>query len=196
MKLYLIRHGKTRANEQHLYCGSTDLPLSEKGIAELQQLQYKIPEHCRFITSGMLRTEQTLQCLFGEQIHGQDARFRELDFGVFEMRGYEELKDWSEYQAWISGDNEKNIPPKGESGQQMTRRVLAGMREIFQEQKDTVLISHGGVIAAIMAELFPEENRTRFDWQPAPGHGYLIGIKEQGPVYLPLPGEDAYEILV
>jgi len=40
MRLYLIRHGKTAANEQHLYCGSTDLPLSEKGIEELQNLHY------------------------------------------------------------------------------------------------------------------------------------------------------------
>ena len=31
MSIYLIRHGKTEANEKHLYCGSTDLPLSEKG---------------------------------------------------------------------------------------------------------------------------------------------------------------------
>ena len=26
MTIYLIRHGKTEANEKHLYCGSTDLP--------------------------------------------------------------------------------------------------------------------------------------------------------------------------
>ena len=42
MKLYLIRHGKTMANEKHLYCGSTNLPLSEKGIEELQNLHYEI----------------------------------------------------------------------------------------------------------------------------------------------------------
>ena len=28
MTIYLIRHGKTEANEKHLYCGSTDLSLS------------------------------------------------------------------------------------------------------------------------------------------------------------------------
>ena len=37
MKLILIRHGKTEANEEHLYCGSTDLPLSEFGKAELME---------------------------------------------------------------------------------------------------------------------------------------------------------------
>lgn len=42
MKLYLIRHGKTEANERHLYCGSTDLPLSNAGIRELQGLCYDI----------------------------------------------------------------------------------------------------------------------------------------------------------
>jgi len=35
MKLILIRHGKTEANEKHLYCGSTDIPLSDGGKAEL-----------------------------------------------------------------------------------------------------------------------------------------------------------------
>ena len=35
MRLILIRHGKTEANEKHLYCGSTDLPLSEAGKAAL-----------------------------------------------------------------------------------------------------------------------------------------------------------------
>ena len=28
MKILLLRHGITEANEKHLYCGSTDLPLS------------------------------------------------------------------------------------------------------------------------------------------------------------------------
>ena len=33
MKLILIRHGKTAANEKHLYCGASDLPLSGGGAA-------------------------------------------------------------------------------------------------------------------------------------------------------------------
>ena len=42
MSIYLIRHGKTEANEKRLYCGSTDLPLSEKGRAELRAMHYAI----------------------------------------------------------------------------------------------------------------------------------------------------------
>ena len=36
MSIYLIRHGRTEANEKWLYCGSTDLSLSEKGRKELE----------------------------------------------------------------------------------------------------------------------------------------------------------------
>lgn len=42
MTIYLIRHGKTEANEKRLYCGITDLPLSEAGRDELQQRHYDI----------------------------------------------------------------------------------------------------------------------------------------------------------
>ena len=31
MRILLLRHGITEANEKHLYCGSTDLPLSRAG---------------------------------------------------------------------------------------------------------------------------------------------------------------------
>ena len=33
MRILLLRHGITEANEKHLYCGSTDLPLSPAGGA-------------------------------------------------------------------------------------------------------------------------------------------------------------------
>lgn len=170
MSIYLIRHGKTEANESRLYCGSTDLPLSERGAEELKSLSYSIqPE--RFLTSGMKRTEETLKILFGNVPFFVDTRFREVDFGSFEMKSYAQLKDEPAYQAWISGDNEANVPPNGESGAQMTCRVL----EAFREMPDgTALIAHGGVIAAIMASLFPEEGKHRYQWQPENGYGYEI----------------------
>ena len=113
--------------------------------------------------------------LFGSVSYDIDPRFREVDFGVFEMRGYEELKDDPGYQAWISGDNERNIPPRGESGAQMTERVLAAFSAL---KDDTCIVTHGGVIAAIMAHLFPEAGKHRYQWQPKNGHGYIIKDKK------------------
>ena len=170
MTIYLIRHGKTEANEKHLYCGSTDLPLSDAGIAELKKLRYDI-KNVRFLTSGMKRTNETLRILFGDVTYEIDPRFREVDFGIFEMHSYEELKDTPDYQAWLTGDNDANVPPNGESGLQMKDRVLAAFSEI---REDTVIITHGGVIAAIMEHLFPDENKNRYEWQPKNGCGYAI----------------------
>ena len=174
-KIYLIRHGLTEANEKHLYCGSTDLPLSQKGREELAEIKYDIDKSkvC-FITSGMKRTEETLKILLGDIPHVIDSRFKEIDFGIFEMKSYNELKDTAEYQQWLDGDNHTNIPPQGESGAQMEKRVLVAFAEIKGTDKDTVIITHGGVIASIMANLFKEENKNRYQWQPQPGHGYLI----------------------
>lgn len=170
MTIYLIRHGRTEANEKHLYCGSTDLPLSERGKAELQKIHYDI-QNVRFLTSGMKRTDETLRLLFGDVPYEVEPRFREVDFGAFEMHGYEELKDRADYQAWITGDNEMNVPPQGESGRQMEERVLAALSEL---REDTCIISHGGVIAAIMEHLFPEEGKNRYQWQPQNGCGYIV----------------------
>lgn len=170
MTIYLIRHGKTVANEKHLYCGSTDLPLSETGKAELQEIQYDI-KNVRFITSGMNRTNETLQLLFGDVPFDADPRFREVDFGIFEMHSYEELKDTPDYQVWLAGDNDVNVPPNGESGEQMKERVLAAFSEI---REDTCIITHGGVIATIMEYLFPNENKNIYEWQPKPGCGYAV----------------------
>ncbi len=209
--IYLIRHGETEANIKHIYCGRTDLELSEAGIeklrerrkvAEIAALRAQVPEsligdadftgrgsespigdsaNCKvvFITSGMKRTEQTLELLFGDVEHAVDPRFREIDFGIFEMRSYYDLKDTLEYQEWISGDNEANVCPDGESGRQMETRAMEAfdeLRDSFRGDSghDVVVVTHGGVIAAIMNNLFPEEDKTRFDWQPAPGCGYVI----------------------
>ena len=182
MTIYLIRHGKTAANEQHLYCGSTDLTLSKAGRAELEKLHYDI-QNVRFLSSGMQRTDETLRILFGDVPFEVDPRFREVDFGIFELKSYDELKDTPEYQAWLSGDNEVNIPPKGESGEQMRRRVLEAFSEI---REDTCVITHGGVIAAIMEHLFPEEHKNRYQWQPKPGHGYVLRERSYGEILNPM----------
>ena len=170
MSIYLIRHGKTEANEKWLYCGSTDLSLSASGREELKQLHYEI-DNVRFLTSGMKRANESLGILFGDVSYEVDARFREVDFGIFEMQSYYAIKDTPEFQTWVTGDNEANVPPGGESGLQMKQRVLEAFSELTE---DTVLVCHGGVIAAIMEHLFPQENKSRYDWQPKNGNGYCL----------------------
>ena len=155
---------------ENQFRGVPYLDEAETGREELRGFSYDM-KNIRFLTSGMKRTNETLQLLFGDVPYEEDHRFREVDFGIFEMHSYEQLKDTPAYQTWCSGNNEANVPPNGESGLQMKQRVLEAFSEI---KEDTVLVCHGGVIAAIMEHLFPEENKTRYEWQPKNGHGYQL----------------------
>ena len=180
MNLVLIRHGKTEANEKHLYCGSTDIALSESGFSELEELKSKVSypniAGYRIITSGMIRCEQTLSLLYGDIPHEKMPFFGEMDFGEFEMRSYEQMKSEADYIAWISGDNNTNVAPGGESGLIMTSRVQTAIDGIVKDGRNTVVVTHGGPIAAIMSGIFTSENKNRYEWQPKPGLGYSLSI--------------------
>ncbi len=183
MKLLLFRHGLTAANEAHVYCGKTDLPLSDRGREALRALRSSggLPslEGFRVLTSGALRCQETLLEFYGPVPFEVEPRLREMDFGDFEMRGYEELKNDLAYIAWIAGDNEANVTPHGESGNQMRRRVLAALERLLADARPAALFTHGGPIAAIMQALFPEEQKTRYQWQPAAGGGYEVDTENR-----------------
>ena len=185
-RVYLIRHGITEANERWLYCGSTDLPLSDAGRAGLERLRefmvYPETAGLRVYTTGLARTEETMQLIWGEVPHTAVPELREMAFGDFEMHSYCDLRETPEYRDWISGDNQKNRCPGGESGEDMTRRVLAAFWQQLLPAGDFLVVTHGGPIAAIMAQLFPKENRSRYDWQPRNGMGYRIDFDGEQPV--------------
>ena len=178
MKLVLIRHGRTRANEEMLYCGSTDLPISPGGLAELREKRarggYPDPAGFHIYTSGMLRTEQTLQALFGELPHDVIRDLREIDFGDFEMRGYTELQNDAAYRAWCEGDNEAKAAPGGESGTMVLERALRGLGMLLRRNEDALVITHGGITSAVMGQLCPKAQRNRYDWMADNGEGYCI----------------------
>ena len=176
-EVVLIRHGKTVANEKHLYCGSADIPLSGEGREELAERRdlYERFSPYRMITSGLLRTDETLEILFGKCEHERDSGFAEMNFGDFEMKSYEELKTDPRYIEWISSDGGMKLrTPGGESGEDMLRRAIPAFERVRKDGRDTVIVTHGGVIAGIMAYLFPGEGKNRYEWQPECGGGYLI----------------------
>ena len=184
MKLYLVRHGMTRANERHLYCGSTDLPLSPEGRAALETAKKagSWPRAERYYTSGMRRTEETLAILYPGVTGTALPGLREINFGDFEMKSYETLKEDPQYLAWISGDNEKNVCPHGESGAQAQVRAKKALEAILRGDVDALAVTHGGVIAGTMEEWFPGEGKNRYEWQPRPGGGYGILFEQGRPV--------------
>ena len=192
MEIILIRHGKTDANERRLYCGSTDLPLSKNGVDGLMQLlsSHTYPDIAglRVCTSGMLRANQTLSAIYGCKEYDIIPVLRELDFGKFEMHSYDELKEDADYLAWITDDSGKTCCPGGESSAIFKKRVFEAFDELISSGKSAVVVCHGGVIAEIMARLFPDSGKNFYEWQPSAGFGYTIGFSDGCPVsFSPVP---------
>ena len=178
--LHLIRHGKTEANEKRLYCGQTDLPLSEAGRLEIVGFANKgiYPVSVRqFFTSGLIRTEETLDIIYGSVSREAVADLAEYRFGQYEMFSYEELKDREDYQAWIMDTTDTVACPGGESKQQFKARVISGFLNIAAActtaDEFILVVCHGGVITCIMDYLWPNI-KNFYEWQPQPGRGYSL----------------------
>jgi len=183
MILHLIRHGKTRANEQRLYCGQTDLSLSEVGIRDLSVLKEKVtyPSASLYVVSGLARTIETAQLLFDDPPLTVASQLQEMNFGAFEMRHYDELKSDLAYQKWINNIDQVN-PPGGESKEAFTRRVINGLLQVeklgtLKQINQVVVVTHGGVIATIMEHYFPGK-KSFYEWQPACGRGHSVDLGE------------------
>ena len=181
MDVHLIRHGKTKANEQKLYYGQTDIPLLETGIEELVSLKNQgiyPPPAAMFFTSGLLRTEQTIDILYGNVARIAVPGMAEYHFGLFEMKSYEELKEREDYQAWITDETGVVSCPGGESKKQFKRRIIEGyayvLSKILQTGSNSAFVScHGGTICCIMEFLMPGQ-KNFYEWQPQPARGYTL----------------------
>lgn len=193
-KICLIRHGITEGNQRRLYYGYSDIPLAEEGIVQLKELAtagiYPKSENADYYTTGLLRTEQTLELIYGEKPHKVLKDFMEINFGHFEMMSYEDLKERDDYQVWITGDMTKDGPPEGESTGEFYERVKTGFNEFLkqhqlkvlsmrhkEEEALSVIICHGGTISVILETLYPGEKENFYQWIPDPGHGYVLSLE-------------------
>ena len=194
MELYLVRHGSTFANEKRLYCGRTDLPLSDSGKAELISLKNQgiyPPPADMFFSSGLCRTEQTVDTIYGSVSRTTIPDIAEYNFGIFEMKSHEELKERLDYQAWIS-DETGSVPcPDGESKVQFNKRILEGYSRIISGAlssgcNSAFVSCHGGTIICIMEFLQPKIKNI-YEWQPQSGHGYSLSyVSGQFSIYKPI----------
>lgn len=194
-QIHLIRHGITEGNKRRLYYGAADIPLADEGVAGLQELVkqgiYPNVEGGDFYTTGMLRTEQTLAIVYGNVEHGQIEELREMDFGQFEMKSHEELKDTPGYAEWGSDKTGWAESPGGESVNGFKQRIGNGLKTLVGKHrlkelsvrhsgKDaiTTMVCHGGTIASIMDQNFPGDREHFYKWIPDPGHGFTLTLED------------------
>lgn len=172
----LLRHGRTLDNEGSRYSGWINSELSKKGVSEVKAIKKEYDSKNIFLndvdyvyTSDLIRTIQTSALLFENKYPTRELKkLREMHFGDFEGKTYEELKNNYRYQKWLNHLFTYQLP-NGESFNQFTNRVDAGFsqikKEIIEENyKHVVLVVHGGVIRYLLTKL-TTDSRTFFDWE-------------------------------
>ena len=179
-RIHLIRHGMTEANEQGLYIGKTDLPLSARGLRDLlnkkEEAQY--PHAAAFFTSPLSRCRQTLEVLYPGCEPTVMEGLAECDFGVWDGRRVEELKEDELFGKWLAG--ELQDIPGGEATEAFQNRVMAAFEALVEYSmknghEDVVVCTHGGVIMMIMAAYaLPRADMSA--WGAEAGCGFTLRV--------------------
>lgn len=128
INLTLIRHGKTPSNREHRYLGVTEEALSGEGRKQLEILAEKdiLKKPWLLFISPMLRCQESAGILFPGRKAYPIEEWREMNFGAYEGKNYEDLKNDSYYQKWI--DSNGTLPfPEGESQQEYIKRCHRGL---------------------------------------------------------------------
>lgn len=156
MKLFLIRHGETAWTVLKRYQGTTDIPLSPRGIRQAQSIARALaplrPAH--LYTSTLRRARDTARALARKLglKPAADPRLNEIDFGEWEGRDYRRLQEEAgiPFRRWREGRLKK--PPGGESIGSLSRRVGQFFKEILKlhPEETVAVVSHGGPIKTFL----------------------------------------------
>lgn len=180
----LIRHGETAANKEHRYLGRTDESLSTEGKEKLLQScrQERYPSADIVFTSPMKRCKETAQMVYSDVPIKEIHEWLEMDFGDFEGKNYEELKDDERYQTWIDSNGTQPFP-NGESRETFIGRCVQGMDRVIQhlreetnadkEIRTVAAVVHGGTIMALLSSFCGEDY---FDYQVKNGEGFVCSL--------------------
>lgn len=158
MRLWLVRHGQTQANTQHLFCGRKESPLTQEGTAQARWVSQQL-QHVPFdlvMVSERERAQHTANLITCERHPDAivSALLNEMDFGDWEMRHHSQLiNEDPRYQDWCS-DWQHAVPPGGEGFPAFTARI-ANLAEMLRATpgENVLLVTHQGVISLLIAHL-------------------------------------------
>lgn len=176
----MVRHGFTNGNYKRQYVGVTDEPLSKKGKLVLYQ---SIDKEIKIVyVSPMRRTRETAEILFPNAQQIVVDGLREMNFGDFEMKNYEDLKENKEYRKWVDSNCEGEIP-NGEKKCDFTKRSCKAFDEAvkhaFEGKKEKIaIVAHGGTIMSILSE-YAHPKCNYFDCKTPNGKFWVVVAKKE-----------------
>lgn len=198
--ILILRHGQTKGNQEKRYIGKrSQEPLSAEAAEFLKKNARSYPNAMQLFTSPSLRCLNTARILYPRLYDRRVVidELNEMDFGIFEGKNYEDMKDLPEYREWVEGGCEGLIPG-GENRADFIARTMTGFGKIIDTiekthverdrylvsdvkkftigQKsdvmyDAVIVAHAGTIMAVLSSCTGEDY---FSFEAAPGEGYGI----------------------
>lgn len=180
-KIYLIRHGLTDANKEGRFAGSTDVHLSEEGVAGLLELteRYEYPGVGLVYSSPLKRAVETARLIYPAITPITVADLSEYSFGEFENKSLEELKLLPKFKEWIK-DSQNTVPEGGEPQEAFRKRIVEGIHSVILDMmkkkvSEAAVIAHGGVIMSLLS-ICGLPKRSASEWTVDNGTGYTLMI--------------------
>lgn len=179
MVIVLIRHFQTKGNEERRYVGRTDESVLRDRIKGQRCMSYPLVD--QVVASPMKRCTETASYIY----QGQDPyiveELRECDFGSFEYKNYEELKDLRVYQTWLQSGGTISFP-EGESPEGFRARCVRGFEKAVDflircGVKHAAFVVHGGTIMSVLSA-FSDSPSAFYDWMVPNGGGYVADLNE------------------
>ncbi len=157
-EIWLIRHATTHFNESDILQGSTDNPLSPRGIKEAAELAEKLKNEkfeivCSSPLARALKTAESINSFHQAPLMIL-PELREISFGEWEGIHYPTIKNEfaRDFQNWHR--SVKSKPPQGESFFQLYLRSRRGMEKIYRLKEEKIaIVGHASVNRAILAYL-------------------------------------------
>jgi alpha-ribazole phosphatase len=176
MKILFIRHGKTKGNVEKRYIGTTDEPLCDKGVKEITAKKYPSAE--KIVSSPMKRCIQTAQIIYNYKDIEIAQDLRECDFGDFENKNFDELKNNSLYIKWLKSQGTMPFP-NGETHRNFCERCCICFEKVIRESKfkSIAFVVHGGTVMAILERF---AGGSFYDWQIKNGDWLMFDVFYSG----------------
>jgi alpha-ribazole phosphatase/probable phosphoglycerate mutase len=156
-RLILLRHTEPEEDSRGRCYGRLDVGLSPSGLEHAERLAYELadqPLGAVYSSPRRRALDTAARIAAGHGLVSEvDDRLRELDFGDLEGRRYEEIErsEPELFRAWMETPTEVSFPG-GESYDDLRIRAVAACDEIRRRDACALVVTHGGVVRAAVAE--------------------------------------------
>jgi len=142
--IYLVRHGQTVWNEEGRLCGSSDVPLSDEGLAQARKLAARLKDIgiAAIYSSPLLRARQTAEAIAAH--HRVEVKIepdlREIDYGDWEgLKVADVLEQFPELEKLRREEPMKFAAPNGEPMRQFAERVISAIQRVVASHADETI---------------------------------------------------------